>query len=172
MIHFCEPPLPAGLAVALDSSTSVLELKVCGPASRAALQAYIEGATPPLPTDEDVDTIVAGLAVALPRKQNDGAAAEAKLEIYAQALADIPMVDLQAASDLLIKTARFFPTVAEIRKAALVTMGPRHSRIARARLMILRHDREWVAPDEPMSAAEAHRAAKIMSDPLAKRARQ
>lgn len=172
MTQFCEPPLPAGLAGALDSSVSVLELKVCGPASRAALQTYVDGANPPMPSDEDVDTIVAGLAVALPRKQNDGTTAEAKLDIYAQALADIPLADLQAASDLLIKTSRFFPTVAEIRKAALVTMGPRHSRIARARLMILRHDREWRAPEEPASADEARRASRIMAEPMAKRAHQ
>lgn len=172
MTHYCEPQLPVGLAAALDSRASVLELKVCGPASRAALQAYIDGAQPPVPTDEEIDTIVAGLALALPRKQNDGSAAEAKLDIYAQALSDIPLVDLRAASDVLIKTAKFFPTVAEIRKAALVTMGPRHSRIARARLMILRHDREWSPPSEPMSAADVQKMSKIMADPLVKGGRQ
>lgn len=145
----------------------MLELKVPGPASRTALQAYVDGAQPPAASDEDIDTIVAGLAVALPRNKNDGAAANAKLDIYVQGLSDISLVDLQAASDHLIKTARFFPTVSEIRKAALVTMGPRNSRIARARLMILRHDREWSPPAEPITAAEAKELRGNLADPLA-----
>lgn len=145
----------------------VFELKVCGPASRAALQVYVDGAMPPLPNEEDIDTIISGLAVALPRKQNDGAAAEAKLDIYAQALADIPLVDLRAASDHLIKTTKFFPTVAEIRKAALITMGPRCSRVARARLMILRHDREWSAPVEGVDGVKVDRMRRSVGEKLA-----
>jgi len=167
MTVFCEPPLPAGLRAALESSTSVLEMKVPGPASRAALQAYVDGAAPPLPCEEDVDTIIAGLAVALPRRRDDGAVDAAKLDIYANALADIPLTDLRAASDHLIKTARFFPTVSEIRAAALKTMGPRMSRIGRARLMIMLHDHHWTAPAEQLTPGEARKLRAIMADPIA-----
>lgn len=143
MTKYCEPPLPAALAAALDSRESVLELKVPGPVSRAALQAYVDGARPPLADEEEIDTIISGLAVALRRPKGDNGVAEVKLDIYASALADIPMVDLCAASDILIKTEIFFPTVAEIRAAAARAAGPRSRRIARARVMIVRHDRDW-----------------------------
>lgn len=153
--EYCEPPLTAALAAALDSRISVLELKVCGPESRAILQAYVDGASPPLADEEEIDTIVAGLAVALPRAKGDGAVAEAKLDIYAAALADIPLIDLRAAADHLIKTARFFPSVAEIRAAASITGRPRAARVARARVMIVRHDRDWQPPIAEISTSDA-----------------
>lgn len=159
-----EPPLPAGLAAALNSRQSVLELKVPGPVSRAALQAYVDGALPPLAHEEEIDTIVAGLAIALPRKKDSAQTDGAKLDIYATALADVPLVDLNAAADTLIKTARFFPTVAEIRAAAAKAGGPRTARIARAELMILRHDRDWVPP---IPAADVVDVGGMMANVLA-----
>lgn len=143
---------------------SVLELKVPGPVSRAALAAYVDGARPPLATEDDIDAVIAGLAIALPRARNDGAVASAKADIYATALADVPLPDLQAASEFLIKNARFFPTVAEIRAAAAKAGGPRTARIARAGFMILRHDRDWVPP---VQADDAVDVTDVMAEALA-----
>lgn len=124
----------------------MLELKVPGPVSRAMLQAYVDGARPPLADEEEIDTIVTRLAIALPRKRDQPGVDGAKLDIYANALSDLPLVDLRAASDWLINNAGFFPSVAEIRKAVAKVAGPRTARIARAELMILRHDRDWSPP--------------------------
>lgn len=154
-----EPPLPAGLAAALNSRQSVLELKVPGPSSRAALQVYVDGATPPLPDEEDIDTIIAGLAIALPRRRDTAATDGAKLEIYATALSDVPLADLAAAADTMVKTAKFFPTVAEIREAARKASGPRVARIARARILIMRHDRDWVPPSNEADPSQVARIA-------------
>ncbi|AOF96830.1 hypothetical protein BSY17_2656 [Sphingobium sp. RAC03] len=171
--EYCEPPLTVALAAALDSRISVLELKVCGPESRAILQAYVDGASPPLADEEEIDTIIAGMAVALPRAKGDGAVAEAKLDIYAASLADIPLIDLRAASDHLIKTARFFPSVAEIRAAASITGRPRAARVARARVMIVRHDRDWQPPiEEMLTAEETAQLERIVATPLAGRVDQ
>lgn len=131
---------------------------------RAALQAYVDAARPPLADEEEIDTIISGLAVALPRAKGDGAVAEAKLDIYASALADIPLVDLRAGADHLINTARFFPTVSEIRAAAARTRGKRTARIARAEMMMLRHDREWVPPYDAEHSAQVE---ATVSDALA-----
>ncbi|MFZ2996255.1 hypothetical protein [Sphingobium sp.] len=131
-----------------------------GPVSRAALQAYVDGASPPLPDEEDIDTIIAGLAIALPRKKDTAQTDGVKLDIYATALADVPLVDLRAAADAMIKTARFFPTVAEIRAAASKAGGPRSARIARAQLMIMRHDRDWTAPVAPADAVDVRGAVR------------
>lgn len=133
----------------------MLELKVPGPVSRALLQAYVDGARPPLADEEEIDTIVARLAVALPRKRDEPDVDGAKLDIYTGALSDLPLIDLRAASDWLIKNARFFPSVAEIRAAVAKVAGPRNARIARAEVMILRHDRDWTPPIADGDAVDA-----------------
>lgn len=142
----------------------MLELKVPGPLSRAMLQAYVDGARPPVADEEDIDTIVARLAVALPRKRDEPGVDGVKLDIYTSALSDLPMVDLRAASDWLINSARFFPSVAEIRATVAKIAGPRNARIARAQMMILRHDRDWVAP---VADADALDASQIIAETLA-----
>ncbi|WP_088190821.1 hypothetical protein [Sphingobium sp. Z007] len=142
----------------------MLELKVPGPVSRAALQAYVDGARPPLADEEEIDTIVARLAIALPRKRDQPGVDGAKLDIYASALSDVPLIDLRAASDWIINNAGFFPSVAEIRKAAAKVAGPRTARIARAELMILRHDRDWT---QPVAEGEVVDMGAIMSEALA-----
>lgn len=133
-------------------------MKVPGPKSVAELQRYIEGAqSPPAASEEDIDTIVSGLATVLPRRKEDAASAAAKLATYAAALADIPLPDLLAASDHLIRTSQFFPTVFEIRRAADRTMGRRAARIARAQILIRRHEGEWSPPVEVLPAAQFER---------------
>lgn len=124
----------------------MLELKVPGPVSRALLQAYVDGAQPPLADEEEIDTIIARLAVALPRKRDEPGVDSVKLDIYASALSDLPLIDLRAASDWLINNVRFFPSVAEIRAAVAKVAGPRIARVARAHVLILRHDRDWTPP--------------------------
>lgn len=142
----------------------MLELKVPGPASRAVLQAYVDGARPPLADEEEIDTIVARLAIVLPRKRDEPGVDGAKLDIYASALSDLPLIDLRAASDWLINNAGFFPSVAEIRTAVAKVAGPRTARIARAELMILRHDRDWTPP---IADGDAVSVGAVMSKALA-----
>ena len=164
VMEYCEPPLPDGLLAALNSRQSVLELKIPGPISRAALQAYVDGARPPLADEEEIDTIVSRLAVALPRKRDQPGVEAAKLDIYTSALRDVPLVDLRAASDWLINNAGFFPSVAEIRKAVAKVAGPRTARIARAELMIMRHDRDWTPP---IADGEAVDVGSVVAEALA-----
>lgn len=142
----------------------MLELKVPGPVSRALLQAYVDGARPPLADEEEIDTIVARLAIALPRKRDQPAVDGAKLDIYTSALSDLSLVDLRAASDWLINNAGFFPSVAEIRAAVAKMAGPRTARIARAQVMILRHDREWTPP---IAESDAVDVTAVMMEALA-----
>ena len=155
MIRSFAPQLPAGLSAVLENGESILEVKVPGPTSTALLREFVEfHSDQVMPTEEEIDTIVSGLALVLPRKKEDTAIAAVKLDVYCKALADIPLADLEAARDHLVKTARFFPTVSEIREAAQRTLGKRNAKIARARLMIRRHEAEWREPEPVMTPEE------------------
>lgn len=62
----------------------------------------------------DISELVADLAKAFPRQAVSGDS----VRVYRRALEDIPPAVLQETVDELIRTSRFFPTVAEIREAA------------------------------------------------------
>jgi hypothetical protein len=132
-----------------------LEVKVPGPTSTALLREFVAHHSNQLmPSDEEIDTIVSGLALVLPRQKEDTSSAAVKLDTYCEALSDIPLADLRAARDHLVKTARWFPTIAEIRETAYRTMGKRTAKIARARLLIRRHEVEWTEPGEMATAKD------------------
>jgi len=154
-IRSFEPQLPAGLNAVLESGESILEVKVPGPTSTALLREFVaHHSDQVMPSDEAIDTIVSGLALVLPRQKEDTSIAAVKLDTYCEALSDIPLADLQAARDHLVKTARWFPTISEIRQAAQRTLGKRQAKIARARLMIRRHEEEWREPEPVMTPTE------------------
>lgn len=146
-----------------------------GPISTEQLRAFVAfHAQQRMPTDEDIDTIVSGLALVLPRQKEDTAIAAVKLDAYCKALSDIPLADLQGARDHLVRTARWFPTVSEIREAAHRTMGKRNAKVARARLMIRRHEEEWREPQPlitPEEFAQMKRALPFTIDATTEAAR-
>lgn len=134
-----------------------------GPTSTSQLREFVaHHAEQRMPTDEEIDTIVSGLALVLPRQKEDTAIAAVKLDAYCKALSDIPLADLEAARDHLVKTARWFPTVSEIREAAQRTLGRRNAKIARARLMIRRHEEEWRAPEPTITPEEFARMKRAL----------
>ena len=134
-----------------------------GPISTEQLRAFIaHHAEQRMPTDEEIDTIVSGLALVLPRQKEDTAIAAVKLDAYCKALSDIPVTDLEAARDHIVKTARWFPTISEIRDAAQRTMGRRNAKIARARIMIRRHEEEWREPEPIITPEEFARMKRAL----------
>lgn len=133
------------------------------PRHRAALQAFVDAhAGIPMPGPDDVDGMLTRLAIALPRSKTDMATADAKLDIYGEALDDVALPDLQAACAALIRTARFFPTVAEIRAAAAPTAQRRAWMLSRARMLIWRHDRHWRPEPPPLTEAEQRELSAIL----------
>lgn len=133
---------------ALRSRTSIFDLPIPSPHLIPGLREAAACPEPDRATPSDIDAALTQLAIALPRRRDDDVVAEAKLDIYANALADLTRIDLVAACDGLIKTAKFFPTVSEIRAAAHPTMSRRSYRRSRARMMILRFEREFLPPGE------------------------
>ena len=93
-------------------------------------------------------------------------------QAYQEGLADIPLPDLHAACDQLVKSSTFMPKVAEIREAASRTMNRRLARQARCRMLVLRHERDWVDPCDMLTPVDAANLSKIMAGPLAKRDHQ
>ena len=134
-----------------------------GPTSTAQLREFVaHHVEQRMPSEEEIDTIVSGLALVLPRQKEDTAIAAVKLDAYCKALSDIPVADLEAARDHLVKTARWFPTVSEIREAAQRTLGRRNAKIARARLMIRRHEEEWREPQPLITPEEFARMKRAL----------
>lgn len=140
----------------------MLELKVPGPKGVAELRAFVAfHANPVMPSDDEIENVVAALAAVLPRRKEDGATAAAKTETYCRALADVPIADLTAGRDWLMLNTQWFPTIYEIRKAAGRFGGPRAAKVARARILILRHEEEW---REPVKALEPGDFARLREE--------
>lgn len=164
LTRWSEPQLPARLHAAVAGTENVFTLPVPQPRHRDVLQAFVDAhAGLPMPSVDEVEGMLTRLAIALPRAKTDGAVAEAKLDIYGEALADVALPDLQAAYAKLIREARFFPTVAEIRAAAAPTANRRAWALARAKALIGRHEREWRPEAEPLTAAEQDELSRILT---------
>lgn len=138
--------LPDKLNGLVSRGSSFDHMPVIGPKSAAELRRFIEHSAPPLVQRNQVDTMLAKLSIALPKSQSSEAEAIERLDLYWQALKHHALVDLHQAFGELLRTCRFFPTIAEIEAAVKPIAGRRTSRIVQARMLLLKHDREWKAP--------------------------
>ncbi|WP_311267469.1 hypothetical protein [Sphingobium sp. WCS2017Hpa-17] len=132
----------------------MFELPVPGPKFLPALRA-VAAAEPPLATHTDINGWVIKLSTAMAKRNMSDLDAKLTLSAYQDGLSDLAACDLAHACVHLLRTSRFMPTVAEIREAAAPLSAVRRYRQGRASMLILRHEREWVAPvddDETVSA--------------------
>jgi hypothetical protein len=124
-------------------------------AELAALVPHLEAALQPA-DKTTVRRMIAKLALGFPNA-NKGTAdeVEARLELYAVALTDIPADVLGQACVEALKAYTFFPAPAEIRK---LCRDPhrRAFRLSRAKHLIATHDREYrpQVEDKPLTDAE------------------
>lgn len=130
------------------------ETRVVGPKTAAMLSAFAE-APEPEPADMSVvETMIGRLAMATAQAKISDDEAAARLDIYWLALRDIPTADLRAAYVELVRTAKFLPTPAEVRTAALKAGSARRYAKSRARHLAWLHTKEWQPPVEAISAEE------------------
>ena len=116
---------------------------VVGPKSASALRAFAAEPEPPLAERDQMDVMIAKLAMATAQPRVSDAEAGERLNLYWRALGDIPLIDLRQAFDDLLRSATFLPTPAEVRKAAMRYTGKRLYAKSRARYLAWKHDTEW-----------------------------
>lgn len=139
------------------------DLPVVGPKSAQALRDFLDSPEPPTAEQKQIEGMLVKLAIALPKAQSSEAEAHARLDIYWQALRDIPLTDLHYAFSKLVQQAKFFPTVKEILDAAAYPAAARSYRKGRARTLLLKHEREWKAPGAMIGDAERAQAADMIA---------
>ena len=135
---------------------------VCTPAERgalAALAATAEAALAPA-APREIRRMIGKLALGFPAGKASDLEAEARLELYAEGLGDIPADILGAACAQALRECRFFPAVAEIRERC-AGVAVRRWELSRIRTLIATHDRGWRPEGEPMTASQRVRLAQI-----------
>lgn len=135
---------------------------VCTPEERDALAAMIpayEEALRPA-SREGCRRSITKLALAYPAARVSDAEAEARLELYADALADVPGDVLGQACAAVLRESRFFPAPAEIRERCSGMMIRRWE-LSKIHALIRTHDRKWRPDPEPLSDADRAEVARI-----------
>lgn len=154
----CDPRLAALVAEAPAFS------HVCTRGERAALagladrvQAALVPAAP-----REIRRMIGKLALGFPAAKASDLEAEARLELYAEGLADIPADILGAACARALRECRFFPSVSEIRERC-GALAVRRWEASRIRTLIATHDRDWRPEAPPITAAQRARLAQIVT---------
>jgi hypothetical protein len=154
------------LARLIDDFQPGIEQRMPTPDERndlAALVPHLEAALAPAERPE-IRRMIAKLALGFPNA-NKGSVdeTEARLELYAMALNDVPADVLGFACVEALKQCTFFPTPAELRK---LCKDPhrRAFRLTRAKHLIAKHDREYRPPveDRPLTDVERDELEAIM----------
>jgi hypothetical protein len=138
------PQLSEALSNIVDSDTRVSDLPVVSDWMKSALNAAIvdfEMANTPADPDE-ITRMIGKIAVLYPNAKLSDAEAKAQNELYVDLLSDIPGDILARAFRKCAQTLKFFPTVAEIRSAAMPEMAMRSWRIMRMKALVKRAERE------------------------------
>jgi hypothetical protein len=140
---------------------------VCTPAERSALAALAAAADAALApaAPREIRRMIGKLALGFPAGKASDLEAEARLELYAEGLSDIPADVLGAACARALRECRFFPSVAEIRERC-AGVAVRRWELSRIRTLIATHDRDWRPQGEPqeterMTAAQRARLAQL-----------
>lgn len=148
------PPLSEKLSVLLLSGDS----PIIGPTAAfelrtwlAAIEAYGQ---PPSASLDEIENVVSRLSLATKERALSVEENKERLELYWRALQDIPRADINRAFDVLIRTTKWMPTPAEIHTEAKRHSAKRDYRISRARHLVWKHDREYIAPPAERITAE------------------
>ncbi|WP_397586664.1 hypothetical protein [Sphingobium fuliginis] len=162
--------MPAKLDALVGQGLSLSEMPVVGPISAGHLQAYVDASVPPAPQLGQIETMMGKLSIALPKREMSDEEANERLDLYWQALKRHALPDLQQAFMTLLRTCKFFPTIAEIEAAVAPIRGRRTRRLVAARLLLMKHQREWRPSGEPLTADEVRQLGSILADPMGHKA--
>ena len=142
--------MPAKLDELLLSS----DLPTIGPKSAEILQQFVDAARPPMPEREQVEVMIAKLSLATANQKRSVDEEAERLELYWLTLRIYPLVDLRSAFLKLLRTCKFMPTPAEIDTVVQDEGYERRRRINRAKHLLMIHYREYIEPQEYVTAKE------------------
>ncbi len=142
--------MPAKLDELLMSS----DLPTIGPKSAEILQQFVDAARPPMPEREQVEVMIAKLSLATANQKRSVDEEAERLELYWLTLRIYPLVDLRSAFLKLLRTCKFMPTPAEIDAVVQDEGYERRRRINRAKHLLMIHYREYIEPQEYVTAKE------------------
>ena len=142
--------MPAKLDELLLSS----DLPTIGPKSAEILQQFVDAARPPMPEREQVEVMIAKLSLATANQKRSVDEEAERLELYWLTLRIYPLVDLRSAFLKLLRTCKFMPTPAEIDSVVQDEGYERRRRINRAKHLLMIHYREYIEPQEYVTAKE------------------
>lgn len=125
-----------------------------GPNTASQLRAFAAEPEPELATRDQVEVMIAKLSMATAGAKVGDEEAKERLELYWLALSDMPVIDLRVAFTDLLRTAKFLPTPAEVRTAALKPGAQRKHAKSRAGHLAWLHDQEWREPVEMADPTE------------------
>lgn len=150
---------------ALVDDTYVYAQRPITPDERAQLAALIpvyESALIPASRSE-INRMIGKLSLGYPSAKVSDEEADARLELYADALADIPADILGRACMAAVQTRKFFPSVAELREDC-TGLALRQWRLARIKYLIAKHDAEYREPEahEPLTPEQQAELAKSL----------
>jgi hypothetical protein len=145
----------------VDSDTRVSDLPAIHGSQRSELdQAIANFEAANVPADPaEISRMIGKIAVLFPNAKLSEAEARAQNELYVDLLSDIPGDVLGAAFRKCAQTLKFFPTVAEIRAAAMPEMAMRSWRLMRMKALALKSDREPPQPPKQIVTKAERQAA-------------
>lgn len=144
------PSLPSKLHALLMSGDS----PIVGPETAKQLTEFAAAPEPELARRDQVEVMIGKLAMATAQAKVSQAEAAERIELYWLALRDLPADDLRAAFLEILRTAKFLPTPAEIREAAMRAGSSRRYAKSRAKFLAWKHLVEWREPVKSISPEE------------------
>ena len=148
--QWLEPSLPAKLNELLMGN----DYPTIGPKSAETLQQYVDAPRPPMPEREQVEVMIAKLALATASQKRSQDEETERLELYWMVLRIYPLVDLRSAFIKLLRTCKFMPTPAEIDTLAQQEGYDRRRKFYRAKHLLMIHHRDYTPPQEYVTAEE------------------
>ena len=148
--QWSEPLLPAKLDAILMSHDE----PTIGPKSAEILQKFLDGPRPPMPEREQVDVMIAKLSLATANQKRSVDEEAERLELYWMTLRIYPLIDLRSGFLKLLRTCKFMPTPAEIDSVVQAEGSERRRKRARASYLLQIHKRDYVPPQEYVTAEE------------------
>lgn len=131
----------------MDADTPVSDLAVSGSIRSQLSAAIVDFEAANMPADPDeISRMIGKIAILFPNAKLSTSEAEAQNQLYVELLSDIPADILGGAFRKCAQTLKFFPTVAEIRSAAMPEMAMRSWRLMRMKALALKSEREPLQP--------------------------
>ena len=130
------------------------DLPTIGPKSAETLQQYVDAPRPPMPDREQVEVMIAKLALATASQKRSQDEEAERLELYWMTLRIYPLIDLRSAFVKLLRTCKFMPTPAEIDSVVQEEGRERRRKLMRAEYLLMIHHRDYVPPQEYVTAEE------------------